>query len=92
MKVNLFANFRQLVGAKSVEIHQPDGGSLSQLLDALFNLYPRLETALMDPAHNLLPHVHVFVNGRDLQYLPEGTTTILAPDDKIDIFPPVAGG
>jgi sulfur-carrier protein len=92
MKVNLFANFRQLVGAKSVEINLPDGSTLSHLLISLISLHPRLEPALVDPDRRLLPHVHVFVNGHDLQYLPEGASTVLNPQDKIDIFPPVAGG
>jgi molybdopterin synthase sulfur carrier subunit len=92
MKVFLFANFRQLVGGKSVDIDLPEGVTLSHLLDTLIAQHPRLEPALFDEAHSLLPHVHVFVNGRDLQYLPEGPATLLAVADRVDIFPPVAGG
>jgi sulfur-carrier protein len=92
MKVNVFANFRQLVGAKSVEISLPEGSTLTQLLDTLLILHPRLEPVLVDNSRKLLPHIHVFVNGRDTQYLPEGKSTLLSPDDKVDIFPPVAGG
>ena len=90
--MNLYANFRQLAGAKSVEIDLPEGSTLPQLLERLFSLHPRLEPALVDSSRTLLPHVHVFVNGRDTQYLPEGTSMLLTPSDKIDIFPPVGGG
>jgi sulfur-carrier protein len=92
MKVNLYANFRQLAGAKSVEIDLPNGSSLPQLLDCLLTLHPALRAALVDHSGLLLPHVHVFINGRDTQYLPEGTSLLLTPSDKIDMFPPVGGG
>ncbi|MDO8969860.1 MAG: ubiquitin-like small modifier protein 1 [Saprospiraceae bacterium] len=92
MKVNLYANFRQLAGAKSIDIDLPEGSTLAQLLDSLLTLHPRLGPALLDNSRTLLPHVHVFVNGRDMHYLPEGRSTQLTPGDKIDIFPPVAGG
>ena len=92
MKVNLFANFRKLVGGKTVEIELPEGSTLTQLFDSLILLHPRLEPALFDESRKILPFVHVFINGRDTQYLPAGTATLLAPADKIDIFPPVAGG
>jgi molybdopterin synthase sulfur carrier subunit len=92
MKVNLYANFRQVVGARTLEIDLPEGSTLRQLLDSLLLLHPRLEPALVDNSRTLLPYVHIFINGRDTRYLPEGTSLKLTPADKIDIFPPVGGG
>ena len=92
LKVNLYANFRQVVGAKAVEVELPDGSPLQELVAALIRLHPRLGAALLDETGQLLPHVHVFINGRDTQYLPAGLSTPLSSADKIDIFPPVAGG
>jgi molybdopterin converting factor small subunit len=34
----------------------------------------------------------MFINGREAVYLNDEFDTIIQPDDKIDIFPPVGGG
>jgi molybdopterin synthase sulfur carrier subunit len=47
---------------------------------------------MLDEMRQLRPYVHVFINGRDAQYLPDGQCTVLTCGDKIDFFPPVAGG
>jgi sulfur-carrier protein len=92
LKVNFYANFRQAVGAKTVEVELPDGSPIQELVSELIRQYPRLQSALLDESGGILPHVHVFINGRDTQYLPDGVGTALSAADKIDIFPPMAGG
>jgi molybdopterin converting factor small subunit len=47
---------------------------------------------MLDEHGNLFAHVHVFVNGRDVQYLNNGFETVLSESDSLDIFPPVGGG
>ena len=34
----------------------------------------------------------MFINGREVVYLDDQFDTIIQPNDKIDIFPPVGGG
>jgi MoaD family protein len=92
MKVFFYATFRQIVGAKSIELDLPEGSSIQAVLSAVIERYPRLEDAMLDETSQLRPYVHVFINGRDAQYLPDGHATRLGAGDKIDFFPPVAGG
>ncbi len=92
MKIHFYANFRTLVGGKSVEVDLPPGGNIAQVLAQLTERFPALHAHLFDERGSLLPHVHVFVNGRDLLTLPDGMQTRLDDADKVDIFPPVGGG
>jgi MoaD family protein len=92
MIVNFYANFRSLVGGKSVPVDLPAGSRMREVLAALVERFPALQEHLLDESGGLLSHVHVFVNGRDILYLDQGLETILQPDDKLDIFPPVGGG
>ena len=92
MKVHFYANFRQIVGAKFIELDLPADTHIQGVVAAVIARHPALESVLLDEMHQLRPYVHVFINGRDTQYLPDGQGTVLMADDKIDFFPPVAGG
>ena len=92
MKVNLYATFRQAVGAKSIDLDLPEVVTVQEMLGELLDAHPRLGALLVNDSGQLLRHVHIFINGRDIQYLDGGMTTSLSSADKIDIFPPVAGG
>lgn len=80
------------MGGKSVEIPISDAITVEALLEALFQRYPRLRSALMDEQGQLYPQVHVLVNGRDVQYLEEGLQTQVTAQDTVRIFPAVGGG
>ena len=92
MKINLYATFRLVIGAKSIDLDLPEFATVQEMLVRLINAQPRLGTLLLNESGQLLGHVHIFINGRDIQYLPGGMGTPLVSADKIDIFPPVAGG
>jgi molybdopterin converting factor small subunit len=47
---------------------------------------------LLDANENFLPHMKFFINGREVVYLPDKFDTVIQPEDKVDIFPPVGGG
>ena len=47
---------------------------------------------LLDENDNFLSHMKFFINGREAVYLPDKFDTIIQPNDKVDIFPPVGGG
>ena len=93
MKINLYATFRQVVGARSIDLDLPaEHATVLEMLKTVLDAHPRLGAQLVDDTGQLLRHVHIFINGRDIEYLPDGLGTSLTPADKIDIFPPVAGG
>lgn len=92
MEVRFYANFRALVGGKSVEVPLEAGARAADLLRALVMRYPALEAKLLAEGGAVRDHVRVFVNGHDLATLPGGTETVLSPGDAVDIFPPIGGG
>lgn len=92
MKVNFYATLRPIVGKKTVNFDLPANVTVEQLVEIVVNRYPPLRKELLDEEGKLFPHVHVFVNGRDAPYLDDAMDTVLRPDDKVDIFPAVAGG
>ena len=92
MKINIYATFRQVVGARSIDLDVPEQTAVQDMLETICSAYPQLCNMLLDDSGQLLGHIHIFINGRDIQYLPDGMRTLLTAADKIDIFPPIAGG
>ena len=92
MKVNFFATLRPIVGQKTVEITLPEGTTAIQLVRMFVTDYPAMRSELLDADENFLPHMKFFINGREAVYLPKKFDTVIQPDDKVDIFPPVGGG
>jgi molybdopterin synthase sulfur carrier subunit len=92
MKVNFYATLRQVVGTKTVDFSLPEGATVGQLVEEMIRCYPGLRRELLDEKGQLYQHVHVFVNGRDAQFLEHGLDTLLDPDDSLGVFPAVGGG
>ena len=92
MRVNFYATLRQIVGGKTVELPLPAGSTAQDLIDALVARFPALREQLLDEHGQLYPHVHLFINGRDVEYLDGGLRAELSPTDTVNIFPPVGGG
>ena len=92
MQVNFYATLRPIVGGRTVMFDLGEGVTVRELVEAAVTRFPPLRKQLLDDNGNLYSHVHVFVNGRDAPYLPNGVGTVIAPGDTIDIFPAVAGG
>jgi len=92
MKVNFFATLRPMVGGKTVEFDLPEGAAVRALVDAIVTRFPPLRDELLDAGGQLHGHVHVFVNGRDVQYLPLAMDTPLSLRDTLNVFPAVGGG
>lgn len=92
MQFNLYATFRLLAGIKTVNLDLPEGITVRQAVNALLITHPVLRPHWLDNAGNLHAHVHIFVNGDDLQTLAGGIETPLKPGDVLDFIPPVGGG
>ena len=92
MQYNLYATFRILAGGKTFKIDLPDGVTVRQAVNALVEAQPVLRPHWLDDTGELRAHVHVFVNGEDVQMLPDGVETPLRSVDVLDFFPPVGGG
>lgn len=92
MKINFYATLRQIVGQKTVEFALADGVTVRELVEAVVDRYPAMRPQLLNAAGDLHGHVHVFINGRDAQFLEDDVSTRIGPEDKVDIFPAVGGG
>jgi sulfur-carrier protein len=90
--INLYATFRQIAGVKSISLDLPPSSRVCDLLENLCLEYPALRAHLFDADGKPFGHIHLFVNKRDITYLPEGLEGQLHGQDTLDIFPPVGGG
>lgn len=92
MKVHFYATLRAIVGQKTVEVETPSDTTALQLVEMVSEKYPALRAELLDAENRFQRHMKMFINGREAVYLEDQFETIIRPDDKIDIFPPVGGG
>jgi len=66
-------------------------GDVRGLIDALEAQYPRLRMKLRDETGELRRFVRIFVNGEDVRN-GAGTSTPVAPSDRVDILHSIQGG
>lgn len=92
MNIHFYATLRRIAGQKTIEFELEPGTTVEGLVEAVVTRFPTMRDELLNEKGELYPHVHVFVNGRDAPYLDEAMDTVIGADDKIDIFPAVAGG
>ena len=92
MKVNFYATLRQIAGQKTVEFDLPAGVRAQDVVDVVVAAFPDMRPELVDEQGQLLGHVHLFINGRDVPYLEHREETIIQAGDKVDFFPAVGGG
>ncbi|MEH7014434.1 ubiquitin-like small modifier protein 1 [Neobacillus niacini] len=90
MLVRVFANLRQICGGVGVEV-KPEGQRVIDVLDKMVEMFPDLKDEIFTAEKELLPFVHVFINGRNIIHL-NGLETIVNENDQFALFPPVAGG
>jgi sulfur-carrier protein len=90
MLVKVFANLRQICGGVTVNV-QPDGERVIDVLDKMVEMFPLLKDEIFTTEKELLPFVHVYVNGRNIIHLDDLETKVV-DTDQFALFPPVAGG
>jgi sulfur-carrier protein len=86
-----FADFREIIGARELELTLEEGETVGGLLKNLCFVHARLQGKLFDAAGNIKPYVLILKNGKNIESL-QHLDTIIAADDVISVFPPVAGG
>ena len=92
MQVNLYATFRLLAGEKSFQIDLPEGATVHQLVMAVVERLPVLRPHWLSETGEVHAHVHIFINGEDVQNLPLRAKTPLPTSAVVDFLPPVGGG
>ncbi|MCS7251832.1 MAG: molybdenum cofactor biosynthesis protein MoaE [Anaerolineae bacterium] len=79
IQIRLFAALKDRIGREVISVQIPDGASVADLLRAVVEAYPSLQS--------YLPSMIVAVNHEFA--FPED---ILQPEDEVALFPPVSGG
>jgi sulfur-carrier protein len=92
MKVNFYATLRDIAGGKIVDLPVDHGVTAKELLDAIVAKFPAMKKELLQPDGHLYGHVHLAINGRDVQFLANDLDTVIMPEDEISVFPAVGGG
>lgn len=87
MRVNFYADLRQIAGSKEVEFDLPPGATAGELIGTIVVRYPQMRDRLLDDSDGLDRRAHAFINGRDVRYLKQNLDTPLSAEDQVDIFP-----
>ena len=91
MRVSFYATLRPIVGGRSAEVSLCEGAVVQDLVDHLADRWPDLREHLFDEDGSLSRRVNILVDGRNARWL-DGLSTPVGPEQKVDVFPPVAGG
>lgn len=90
--MKVFATYRRILNnQKEIKLNVPTPMSTRHALDTIFADYPALKPEILDDDGRVLPHVSVFVSGRDIRHK-QGLDTLLQDGEILSLFPPVAGG
>lgn len=88
VNVKYFATFRNITGKKQETIQ---AYNLKQLINKIRKKHPEIKNKVLKENKEIREGVMVMINGRNVNYL-NGLKTELNKNDRISIFPPVAGG
>lgn len=91
MQVKVYATLRLKIGRATIDVSAGPGDTVRDALREVLEQYPVLGPHLMSDEGELVDHVHVFLNGRNVRLL-DGLDTVIQEGQKLDIFPPVGGG
>ncbi len=88
MKINFYANLRDIVGQKTVlVVNLPPGATVQQLLEAAIEEYPALRPELLDENGKFHQQIKMYLNGREVPNTKNPAETPLQVDDTLDILP-----
>jgi molybdopterin synthase sulfur carrier subunit len=84
---------KKLLGKEEMDLSVPDKSTLGELLTMMVHRWgEELEFCLFEPkSKNVLPHIRLMINGRDIAFL-NRMETVLKNGDEVLILPPVSGG
>jgi sulfur-carrier protein len=89
VKVKIPTQLRTAAGGES-EL-QVEGGTVGEVLDAVFDRHGELRDRLSDDNGGLRRFGNVYVDGEDIRF-GEGLETTVADGNEVQILPAVAGG
>jgi len=94
MRVKFFATIRNITGCAEADIpYRETAGALARSLCDLYGekLREKIFPGNVTGPEKFGPEIIILINGRHVSHL-GGPAAALQPDDRVDVFPVVAGG
>ncbi len=92
ISINLYATFRVVTGLTSFMMEPTDNLSIEKAIMQIVDLYPTLKKYLISENGSISNSVLIILNGHEIYARSTGLQTILSQGDRLDFFPPLAGG
>ncbi len=92
MQVSFFASMRQIVGDRDFDVSLPVGATVRDLAEELVRRWPALREHLFTDEGALFRRAAIYVDGRNVRWLPAAEATQLSENQSIALIPPAAGG
>ena len=92
MKIEFYGVYRLSVGVKIIEIELPQNSTIYDVLQAVVQRFPILQSEIFNQQGDLYPHQPLYINGRNPRLLVDGLQTVVRPDDVLSIFSPISSG
>lgn len=91
MVIKVYATLRMKIGQSKIEVKAGPGDKVRDAIREVLERYPVLAPDVMSNDDELVNHVHIFLNGRNVRLL-DGLDSVIQDGQRIDMFPPVGGG
>ena len=89
--IRLFATVRDMVGSGKLHVPFESGDTVRDLICSIDGINHELGEKLLDENGDLSKLIHIYVRGRNVEWL-EGLDTVITDEDDVFIVPPMAGG
>ena len=92
MRVSFFASLREIVEGRDIDVSLPEGATVRDLAEELVRRWPELREHLFTEDGALSRRAAIYVDGRNVRWLPDAEATRLCESQCVAVIPPAAGG
>lgn len=91
MVIKVYATLRLKIGQTEIDVSAGHGDTVRDAVGEMLQQFPTLTPDVLSNGGELADHVNVFINGRNIRLM-DGLDTVIEEGQRLDIFPPIAGG
>lgn len=89
--IKVYATLRLKIGQAEIHVSASHGDTVRDAVGEMLAQFPTLTPFVLSNEEELADHVNILVNGRNIRLL-DGLDTVIEEGQRLDIFPPIAGG